>query len=790
MPRDGGAMSDNGVVKGGDGPVLSENERKLAGQAQNAFEAGSYGECLSHLGRLRELRPADHKVLHNIAVARYYYSGLTQTGDFVQSLSGLKTQLETSAGDGGEVEKRVLLFNLATVHFQLQQFAVATSIAERLLPRVDLFSDSFSRSVYFLLCDLYLLTSETSKASWLISKIDQYLLAQNNSQLSNVNNKGDRSQHADRERASNPLGDRELYRLCQLKFRLCLMKRVAKNMCKREMTNMMSTSHGTSQGALFLKSQFEFNNQKYTKAAKLLCDCSQLSSSNAASSDELSLRRANASALGTSHAYQDDLFYNNMACVYSRMNRHHVAAFYCQQALYLNGEQLAKAATEHGVSCLATLDIYHRHRQLLYNTGVELLFAGQPEAAFASLLDASKALYSSPLLWLRLAEACIAVHQRDTHAAGASASSGNGSAARRNQQQQQQSRPSLIRAGVGNGAHHKLIVTSAAEHLGKRTETAAIPALTLEFANLCLKNSSLLLKQWSPTASRDSRTNPMASGSAASAARGQNSLFTSHGHENGLDAGSNGLSSDGHARSSALDSCPPSTGQQRFPHHTVDAVPLRASVLLCSTYVSLCLGNFVVALHRAQDLLRMPSLPGMFRCHGSLYAAEALVELSRVEEAIVVLSPETLADMNAYQSAHQADGSTNSAAHRTSGAYSSVHYNNLYPTSPSSLSAGKAYLYLNLASVHSLNNDVDRAKRCLQHACACLPAHELPQQAIHLAAFLELQSGNRAAALQILKRHHVPPAMMTKQTGDAAMATKTTATSGAAAGGGKRSRKS
>ena len=93
MPRDGDDMSDDGGVKAPETPVLSEGERKLAGQAQNAFEAGSYGECLSHLERLSELRPGDHKVLHNIAVATYYNSGLTQTGDFVHRLTELKDRV-------------------------------------------------------------------------------------------------------------------------------------------------------------------------------------------------------------------------------------------------------------------------------------------------------------------------------------------------------------------------------------------------------------------------------------------------------------------------------------------------------------------------------------------------------------------------------------------------------------------------------------------------------------------------------------------------------------------------
>lgn len=88
-------MTDDGGVKSSETAVLTEGERKLAGQAQNAFEAGSYAECVTYLAQLKELRPDDHKILHNIAVAKYYHSGLTQTGDFVQSLSVLRDQVSS-----------------------------------------------------------------------------------------------------------------------------------------------------------------------------------------------------------------------------------------------------------------------------------------------------------------------------------------------------------------------------------------------------------------------------------------------------------------------------------------------------------------------------------------------------------------------------------------------------------------------------------------------------------------------------------------------------------------------
>ena len=92
-----------GMAEHGDGqtsgqnsvPVapLSDEERERAGLAQSAFEAGSYDKCLEHLFRLQNLRPKDHKVQHNIAVAQYYRSQLTGTDDFVKALTVLKSQV-------------------------------------------------------------------------------------------------------------------------------------------------------------------------------------------------------------------------------------------------------------------------------------------------------------------------------------------------------------------------------------------------------------------------------------------------------------------------------------------------------------------------------------------------------------------------------------------------------------------------------------------------------------------------------------------------------------------------
>ena len=58
---------------------------------------------------------------------------------------------------------------------------------------------------------------------------------------------------------------------------------------------------------------------------------------------------------------------------------------------------------------LSVLGVNCRH-VLLYNLGLQQLFAGHPLAAFDSLLEVVQVYHANPRLWLRLAEACIAVH--------------------------------------------------------------------------------------------------------------------------------------------------------------------------------------------------------------------------------------------------------------------------------------------------------------------------------------------------------------------------------------------
>jgi len=68
-------------------------------------------------------------------------------------------------------------------------------------------------------------------------------------------------------------------------------------------------------------------------------------------------------------------------------------------------------------------------------------------------------------------------------------------------------------------------------------------------------------------------------------------------------------------------------------------------VLACLAYVNLGLGDPVPALSYARQLLAMPKLLGGLKFLGQIYAAEALVQLGRVLEALQHLTPDSVGDI-------------------------------------------------------------------------------------------------------------------------------------------------
>uniref|UniRef100_A0A4W5NDD5 CCR4-NOT transcription complex subunit 10 n=1 Tax=Hucho hucho TaxID=62062 RepID=A0A4W5NDD5_9TELE len=475
--------------------------------------------------------------------------------------------------------------------------------------------------------------------------------------------------------------------------------------CKREIKSVMNTA-GNSASSLFLKSNFEYLRGNYRKAVKLL------NSSNIAE---------HPGAIKTGECVRC-MFWNNLGCIHFAMGKHNLGIFYFKKALQENDHtcaQLGDAKQFSGIPMCALLA--NKRYELLYNCGIQLLHIGRPLAAFDCLMDAVQVYHSNPGLWLRLAECCIAANKGSLEQDNKGLPSKKG----------------IVQAIVGQGYHRKIILASQSTQntIYSDGQSAAIPVASMEFAAICLRNGLVLLPdhQQQETKAENGSKTPSHSGS------------TESGSEN-----SDACSGKGQEGDKFLSAAPSS------PLRKQEVENLRCSLLACSAYVALVLGDNLMALNHAEKLLHQTKLSGSLKFLGHLYAAEALISLDRISEAIGHLNPENVTDVSlgVLTSEQDQDSSVDRVCCvPTAGKQTPLCY-------PSTVSSARAMMLFNLGSAYCLRSEYEKARKCLHQAASMVNTKEIPPEAILLAVYLELQNGNTQLALQIIKRNQLLPSVL------------------------------
>uniref|UniRef100_A0A672H639 CCR4-NOT transcription complex subunit 10 n=1 Tax=Salarias fasciatus TaxID=181472 RepID=A0A672H639_SALFA len=183
---------------------------------------------------------------------------------------------------------------------------------------------------------------------------------------------------------------------------------------------------------------------------------------------------------------------------------------------------------------------------------------------------------------------------------------------------------------------------------------------------------------------------------------------------------------------------------------------LRCSILACSAYVALALGDNLMALNHADKLLLQSKVSGSLRFLGHLYAAEALISLDRISDAIAHLNPENVVDvsMGVLPSEQDQGSDKGDEPAESSGKQPPLCY-------PSSVTSARAMMLFNLGSSYCLRSEYDKARKCLHQAASMVNTKEIPPEAILYTpcwgVYLELQNGNTQLALQIIKRNQLLP---------------------------------
>ncbi|XP_052434464.1 CCR4-NOT transcription complex subunit 10-like isoform X3 [Carassius gibelio] len=693
-------------------PGVSDQEKEMASSAFEAFKAGSYDESLKQLDSLQELNKEDYKITMNKAITDFYKSGQTTTSTLKQTLMTLKNQMHTAVDDIDgldDVENSILYYNQAVIYYHLRQYSEAISIGEKLYQFLEPF-EKFAQAVCFLLVDLYLLTFQPEKALHLLAVLEKLAVKDGNSK----NGKGESTSSTNKESTAmkaefTALIEAAKSKMHQYKVRAYIQMKSLKA-CKREIKSVMNTS-GNSAPSLFLKSNFEYLRGNYRKAVKLL------NSSNIAE---------HPGPLKTGECVRC-MFWNNLGCIHFAMGKHNLGLFYFKKALQENDHicaqlgdgsngQAAKKFT--GIPMCALLA--NKRYELLYNCGIQLLHIGRPLAAFECLMEAVQVYHSNPRLWLRLAECCITANK------GSSEQETKGLP----------SKKGIVQAVVGQGYHRKIVLASQSTQntIYSEGQSAAIPVASMEFAAICLRNALLLLPEHQQHDSKPDNVSKSCSLSGSTESGSETSDACS------------GKTQEG---DKFIPAAPSS------PLRKQEVENLRCSILACSAYVALALGDNLMALNHAEKLLHQTKLSGSLKFLGHLYAAEALISLDRISDAIAHLNPENVTDVSLGVTSSEQEQASDKAdlePVESSGKQTPLCY-------PSSVSSARATMLFNLGSAYCLRSEYEKARKCLHQAASMVNTKEIPPEAILLGVYLELQNGNTQLALQIIKRNQLLPSV-------------------------------
>ncbi|KYQ56685.1 CCR4-NOT transcription complex subunit 10-B [Trachymyrmex zeteki] len=634
--------------------AITEQERELAQNILSEFQKGAYASCLSYLNKLESLRPTDLKVTHNKVVVEYYKSDLKKTELTRKSLNAICGQISTMDSNEAidDVEKCVMRYNQAVLLYHTKQYNAALQIMTRLFAFIEPMEETLAHKVCLLLIELYIITEQPDAALSILNYVESQFISTDNSKISSSIDKDGVIKSIKEQREQKNDGDTVIdafkIKLLKYKTRIYLLTHQLK-LCKKEWKTLVSLGI-VNASTIFLKAHLEYLRGNYDKAMQFL---------NTKTKETLDFKLC-----GESSAV---LFYNNMACLHLAMGKPTLACTCLQSALRANKRELESMQVK-DADPLSSQPLYtlggNKHYELMYSLGVVLLYAGKASKAFDCFTEVAQKIHNNPKLLLRMAECCIYSYKYSNKI--------DFNIPKR--------RKDLVQKIVGSGIHKKIILaTSLSKDIKYHSEglSYAIPQPTLEFGYLCLKNALLLL----PNNNESS-----VPGSLATTMANSVSLSLTSGHNLGIQH---------------------TTLMSRAT--AIESFNLKISVLAASAYVSLCLGDYILSLEHAKALLSFNKLPGAYKMLGNLYAAESLIFMDKINEALEYLKLENLQDLNIFISTPEIQEKDKEKVEEVMIKPIKVWY-------PTTVSTGTAIIRYNLAVAYAIRGELDKSGETLKQA--------------------------------------------------------------------------
>ncbi|KAK6623980.1 hypothetical protein RUM44_010837 [Polyplax serrata] len=664
---------------GSSGLVVSDQEQDLAQTALTDFTKGNYSACLTSLTKLEATWTHDTKVAHNKAVAEYYKCNLKKTDLFKKNLNSLRSQPIWSGDEVvrlDDVEQCSLYYNHAVLLFHLKQYNLALKVIKEVFTFIEPMEESLAHKVCLLLVELLLCTRQVDTALDYIGYITSQFASTKNIQVL------EKEPAEKKPIVFDAATDAFRLKLLQCQTRCYLMNKCLKG-SKKELKTIMTTG-GNNVPSAFLKANLEYLKKNYTKSIKVL---------NSILNHTLPTFKDTGESVNV-------LYYNNMACIHHCLRKPNLACFYLQKAIKENEEAVKSFPKPEPPDELSNRPLYtlssNKITELMYNLGVTLLHAGKPTKAFDCLTEAVQVYHMNPRLWLRMAECCIMAHKSNND-------EDFNIHVRKND---------LVSSVIGSGQHKKLVITNKLSKdcpYNNEYQSYAIPAPTLEFAFLCVRNALHLLPPNEKGEIHSGRSTPIQEPTAANLERPSETQSAFY-------------------------------GAPSSPIGESEVKSLRCSVLAAGAYVTLCLGDHLVALEYAKELLQQNPISGVLKMLGHLYAAEACIFIDRISEALEHLNPELITDLSPDLN-HTSEESTEENSKPLKDWY------------PNNLLTAKALMQYHLAVAFAIRGEFEKSGETLKHVWMLKGNCDIPIQVIMLALYIELQLGHADNSRTIIKQH-------------------------------------
>ncbi|XP_076448993.1 CCR4-NOT transcription complex subunit 10-like isoform X2 [Babylonia areolata] len=666
-------------------PAPTEAQKEIATTATQEFEKGNMEKCKNHMERLQRQRPMDPKVVHNHAVVCFYNSNQCAVEELKNGLNTACQLAKNSEDplDGIEdVDNAVLYYNQAVLNFVLKQYRTALAILDRGFQYIEPPDEALAQNVLLLWTELHLCVGQPDKALRVLGYLEKGVANGKGGQGTGTPERGEQG-------ASGATDSNEALRFKISLFKTrCLAMMKSLKSCKREIKALTSNSPGlTGTAVQYLRAYFEYLRGNCRKGQKIL----------------VSAPTAGVPCVGQSLT---TMLHNNLACIHMQMRKPHTGAHLLRLAWQENEKAMKEIKSTSKGKPIQYIAI-SRHHELLYNMGIQALHCNRASQAFDFLIVAIQVYQINPRLWLRLAECCI-MHHRENN----------------DQDSKLEKRQQVFQGSVGSGFHRKLIIGPGTGQDKLSNNTAAVPALTLEFAAFCLSSALSLL----PPDPLDIADVPPTD-----------------------DADSSKAAEPG------LVPAPPAS-----PMRPAEVANLRCSILAASAYVSLCLNDCLLALKHANNLLRQPRLSGAQRYCGNMYMAEALVAMDRIADAISFLNPEALSPTDVSTVPPEAKVDPEKIDKNDKGDRDATDFiedkSALVAWVPRDVTKARAFMQHNLAVAHATRTEYDKAMKYLTEGSRNAGS-PLPAQMYYLKLYLDLMEGRRNAAQVVIKDHfgHVTP---------------------------------